>query len=258
MPLELSASPTSDPFDVSARVVWITGASSGIGLHLCALMARRGATVIATSRTARASRALADIAAIAGERFLVLDADVSRPASIRSAVAQASQAFNRVDVLINNAGTALEQDAAETTDEQWQAVLATNLTGPFTMCRAVLPAMGAGGSIVNVSSVAAHKSIRTLSAYSATKAGLEQFGRVLALEAAPRGIRVNSVAPGYIRTPMNTEYLDGEAASKLRRAIPVQRFGEPADLDGVMLLLASRASAYITGACFNVDGGLSL
>lgn len=243
--------------DVSGKLVWITGASSGIGLHLCELMSRHGAEVIASSRAAAANPALRVLNETTG-RVTALDLDVSDARSVAAAAATVRARHGYLDVLINNAGTALERAASDTSDAEWTGVLATNLTGPFLMCRTLLPMMRAGSSVVNVSSVAAHKALRTLSAYSASKAGLEQFGRVLALEAAPLGIRVNTVAPGYIRTPMNAEYLGSEASDKLRRAIPMRRFGEPTDLDGVMLLLASDASAYITGACINVDGGLPL
>lgn len=243
--------------DLSGKLVWITGASSGIGLHLCELMSRHGADVVASSRAAMASPALRALNEKTG-RITALDLDVADAGAVAEAAARVRGLHGHVDVLINNAGAALERAASETNDAEWSHVLATNLTGPFLMCRALLPLMRTGSSIVNVSSVAAHKALRSLSAYSASKAGLEQFGRVLAVEAALLGIRVNTVAPGYIRTPMNADYLASEASDKLRRAIPMRRFGEPTDLDGIMLLLASDASAYITGARINVDGGLPL
>src|SRR5690606_5325405 len=227
-----------DLLDISDRIIWITGASSGIGLHLCKLALSRGATVIATSRSACGSAELETLVEN-GERLTVLAVDVNDPASIDRAIGQARARHERIDVLLNNAGTALERMAAATSDAEWERVLGTNLTGPFRMCRAVLPLMRPGASIINISSVAAHKSIRTLSAYSASKAGLEQFSRVLAAEAGPAGIRVNVVAPGYVRTPMNQGFLQSDASTGLRNAIPLGRFGEPSDLDGLILLLAS-------------------
>jgi 3-oxoacyl-[acyl-carrier protein] reductase len=255
--MKAELNPACAPFDITSKVVWVTGASSGIGLHLAGMFSHRGATVIATARSASRSESLQTLVQETG-RLRLLDMDVSNEASVAAATAQAQAEFGRVDVLINNAGAALERTVLDTAPSEWNKLIATNLTGPFMLSRAVIPLMPAGGSIVNVSSIAAHKGIRTLSAYAASKAGLEQFSRVLALELAVRGVRVNTVVPGYIRTPMNQDYLASEASLYLKRSIPFGRFGETSDLDGVMLLLTSDASSYMTGACLAVDGGYML
>lgn len=252
----------ANPFDVTGRIIWVTGASSGIGLHLTGMFARRGATVVATARSASRSDALRALAAECevrrAGRIVPIDMDVKAQASVEAAAQQVRESLGRLDVLINNAGATLERTVLDMVPAEWSDLIATNLTGPFMVSRALVPLMGAGASVVNVSSIAAHKGIRTLSAYAASKAGLEQFSRVLALELAPAGVRVNTVVPGYIRTPMNQDYLASDASLKLRRSIPAGRFGEAGDLDGVMLLLASDASSYMTGACLSVDGGYLL
>lgn len=247
-----------DFFRMKDRVVWITGASSGMGLHLSGLMLAQGASVIASSRTGSHSDALTELATKYDGRLQIIDMDVASRASIRDATQRVQASLGHVDVLINNAGIALESRAAETTDDDWDRVIVTNLGGPFQLTKSVSQLMREGGSIINISSMAAHRAMRNLAAYSASKAALEQFGYVLAVELAPRGIRVNTIAPGSIRTPMNSDYLDSDASGKLRKRIPLGRFGTPGDLDGAVLLLASEKSSYITGACLLIDGGFCL
>jgi len=248
----------SDLFCVREKVIWITGASSGMGLHLSSLMLEQGASVIASSRTGSRSGVLAELVTKHAGRLEIIDMDLESRASIHEATERVQGLFGHVDVLINNAGVALESLVAETTDDDWDRVIAINLGGPFQVMRAISGLIRDGGSIINISSTAAHRSIRGLAAYGASKAALEQFGNVLALELAPRGIRVNTVAPGSIRTPMNSDYLDSDESNKLRKRIPLRRFGSPDDLDGAILLLASEQSSFITGACIRIDGGFCL
>ncbi|MGA0595219.1 SDR family NAD(P)-dependent oxidoreductase [Enterovirga sp. CN4-39] len=241
-------------FSIDDKVVLVTGASSGIGLHLAGMLAGRGARVVAVSRRATESSALAAL----GGDVHPIDLDVTQPESIAGAVATVRSAFGRIDVLLNNAGSVTPKRVLDTTPEDWDRVLETNLSGPFLMSRAAAPLMPPGGSIINIASIGAFKAIVGLAAYAASKSGLLLLSRSLALEFAEREIRVNVVAPGYIRTPMNDGFLDGPEGDRLKSRIPLKRFGDPSDLDGAIVYLSSDASRYMTGGTLIVDGGFLL
>lgn len=248
----------SDPlFDVRGRTVLITGATSGIGLHLTGMFLERGAHVVAAGRSAESSSPLAALREQFGGAILPIAMDVTDNASCRSAVTQILE-LAPVDVLVNNAGVSSEQAFTAQDDGEWQRTIEANLAGPVRVSSAIaahLVENGATGSIVNVLSVAAFRSTRNLGAYSASKAGLGQVTRSMALELAPHGVRVNAIVPGYIETPMNREYLAGSGGERTLKRIPMGRVGSPADLDGAVIFLASDASAYVTGASIVVDGG---
>jgi len=245
-------------FDISGKTVLITGASSGIGLHLAKTFASHGARVIACSRTAENSRALSDLAAQAGNEILPLSVDVSDPKSIEAGFNFVRERFGRLDVLVNNAGTANPKRIEDTSAEDWDATMQTNLRGPFLMSRAALPIMSDGGSLIHVASIGAFKAIVGLSSYSASKSGLLLLSRTIAVEAAHRGIRSNVVAPGYVVTPLNEDFLGSAQGERIRSNISLRRFAKPEDLDGAMVFLASDASSYMTGGCILVDGGFLL
>jgi NAD(P)-dependent dehydrogenase (short-subunit alcohol dehydrogenase family) len=246
-----------DLFDVRGRSVLVTGATSGIGLHLSGMFLERGAFVIAASRSAETSSALDALRSRFGDALRPVAMDVADAGSIRTALNRLL-AQGTVDVLVNNAGIPSERPFLAQDHDEWQRTIAVNLEGPVRLSSAVaahLVDRAAPGSIVNVLSIGAFRSIRNLGAYSVSKAGLGQATRTMALELAPHGIRVNAIVPGYIETPMNEEYLAGRGGERTLARIPMGRIGTPADLDGAVVFLASDASSYVTGACLAVDGG---
>ncbi|MGF7163164.1 NAD(P)-dependent dehydrogenase (short-subunit alcohol dehydrogenase family) [Rhodoligotrophos appendicifer] len=245
-------------FEVDEKIVLITGASSGIGLHLCETFACRGARVIACSRSAEQSKGLLHLATGKGLDVTPLAMDVTNPASVAEAMERVRGRVGRIDVLVNSAGTARPIRLLDMSTEAWDETLDTNLKGPFLVSRAVVPLMPDGASIINISSIGAFRAITGLSSYAAAKSGLLMLSRALALELASRRIRSNVVAPGYVLTPMNEDFLASEQGERLRGKIPLKRFATVTDLDGAMIFLASDASSYMTGGCLLLDGGFLL
>jgi NAD(P)-dependent dehydrogenase (short-subunit alcohol dehydrogenase family) len=245
-------------FDLADQVAFVTGASSGIGRHLAELLAVAGAKVaLAARRVDRLAEAAHDIEA-AGGRCLPVACDVTRPDSISAAVAAAETEFGPLTILVNNAGVVVAKPVLQHTEEEWDYVVDTNLKGAWLMAREFaehLVNRQQPGRIVNIASVLGVRTIARVPSYSAAKAGLIHLTRVLAMEFARYGILVNAIAPGYVETDFNRDFLRSEAGKKLEARIPLRRVGRPDDLDGAMLLLASPAGAYITGAVIAVDGG---
>ncbi|MGE0718949.1 MAG: SDR family NAD(P)-dependent oxidoreductase, partial [Alphaproteobacteria bacterium] len=240
------------------KVAFVTGASSGLGRHFATTLAAAGARVVLAARRKDRLHALAREIGEAGGHAMSVALDVVDPESIAAAVARATEAMGPIDVLVNNSGVATSRSALETTAEEWDSTLDTNLRGAFLMAQAVardLVARGRGGAIVNIASVTAFRTAGQLSAYAASKAGLVHLTRVLALEWARHRIRVNAVAPGYIETDINRTFFATPAGEAVIRRIPQRRLGKPEDLDGALLLLASDAGAYMTGSVITVDGG---
>ncbi len=244
--------------DLSGKVALVTGASSGLGLHMARTLARADAAVaLAARRLERVeveARALADEGATA----VAVPLDVTDPASVEAAVARVRDALGPPVILVNNAGIAHTDRALELAPETFREVVATNLEGAFYVARAAARAMieaGVGGSIVNVASILGLRVAGRVAAYAASKAGLVRLTEALALEWARHGIRVNALAPGYVETDLNRDFLSSEAGQALRARIPQRRFSRLEDLDGPLLLLASDASAYVTGTTIVVDGG---
>ena len=238
-----------DPFaDLAGKVALVTGASSGLGRHFALTLARRGVKV---ALAARRSEALSDLAEeIAGfdGRALPLRLDVRDPASVENCVAEAETELGPLSVLVNNAGVATTKPALEMTVADWDDVVDTNLKGAWLVAQAAakhMAALGNGGSIVNIASILGLAGSGQVAGYCASKAGLINLTRALAVELARDRIRVNAIAPGYIETDINRDFLASEPGDRLRRRIPQRRFGQPSDLDGALLLLASSASAYM-------------
>ena len=176
----------------------------------------------------------------------------------RASVCAALDSIGRIDVLVNNAGVADSKRALDYTDADWEQVVGTNLRGAWVVLQETarrMVAAGTAGSIINITSILASRVIGGVGPYAAAKAGLKQLTRSMALELARHGIRVNAIAPGYIVTDLTEHHLQAEAGEKLKSHVPMRRFGRFEDLDGALLLLASTASAYMTGSEIVVDGG---
>jgi len=245
-------------FSLRGRRALVTGASRGLGRHVALGLARAGADVALVARDAAALGETARHVEAAGARAIALEADLVRPGEPARVVAAARDALGGLDVLVNNAGTNVRKPALETSDADFEAILRLNLGAAFACARAAAEHMERGARLINIGSVAGHVAIPTGVAYAASKAALAQMTRVLALEWGPRGINVNCVAPWYFRTPLTEAVLDDPPTlARILRATPLGRIGEPDDLVGVVVFLASKAAAYVTGQTIAVDGGMS-
>ena len=236
----------------------MTGASSGIGRHLAELLAAAGAKVaLAARRVDRLSEAAREIEA-AGGVGLPIVCDVTRSDSVAAAVAKAEAELGLLTILVNNAGVVVSKPLFEHTEADWDYVVDTNLKGAWLVAREFahhLVGLKRPGRIINISSVLGLRTIGRVPAYCAAKAGLSHLTHVLAMELARYGILVNTLAPGYVETDFNRAFFQTEAGKALISRIPLKRLGQTEDLDGAMLLLASPAGAYLTGAVIAVDGG---
>jgi 2-dehydro-3-deoxy-D-gluconate 5-dehydrogenase len=246
-----------DLFRLDGRVALVTGGDKGLGQAMAIGLAQAGADVAIVSRSGQNAATLAAVAA-AGRRGLGLTFDLGRPESAAQIVAQTVEELGRLDVLINNAGTIRRADAAETTLEDFSAVLDVNLTGVWALAQAagrVMLAQG-GGKIINIASVLAFQGGIRVPAYTASKHALAGLTKALANEWAGRGVNVNAIAPGYMATD-NTQALrdDPQRSRQILDRIPAGRWGAPEDLVGAALFLASRAGDYVHGHVLVVDGG---
>jgi len=245
-------------FDLSGQVTLVTGASSGIGRHLASLLAAAGAKVALAARRAELlDEAAREIEADGGDAVAIA-LDVTRADSVTGAIAEAERVLGPLTLLVNNAGVTVAKPVLEHTETDWDHILDTNLKGAWLMAQAFarhLVAHERPGRIVNIASVLGSRTIAHLPAYCTSKAGLIHLTHVLAIELARYGILVNALAPGYLETDFNRDFLKSDAGKRLAARIPLRRVAQPSDLDGAMLLLASPAGAYITGAVIAVDGG---
>jgi NAD(P)-dependent dehydrogenase (short-subunit alcohol dehydrogenase family) len=245
-------------FNLSAHRAFVTGASSGLGRHFAQTLARAGAAVaVAARRTDRLAETVAAIQEFGG-RAVAIAMDVTRRESVCAAMDDAAARIGTIDVLVNNAGISDTRRALDYTDQDWDAIVGTNLKGAWIVAQEAarrMVAAGTGGSIINITSILADRVAGGVSPYCAAKAGLGHLTRALALELARHDICVNSLAPGYVSTELNAEFLSGEAGDRLRARIPQRIFGQYADLDAPLLLLATAAGRYMTGTQIVVDGG---
>ena len=241
------------------KVVLVTGASRGIGRAIAGSLAAEGATVVLGARDeSRLAEAVAEIAG-AGGQAESLGLDVADRASVEAAMAHVLDAHGRIDGLVNNAGVTRDNLLLRMKDEDWQQVLATNLTGVFLCTQAALKPMvrQRGGRIVNVTSVVGLVGNAGQANYASSKAGVVGFTKSVAREVASRGITANAVAPGFIETDMTAGMTD-KAREAVTAAIPMGRVGSPEDVAGTIVFLLSDAAAYVTGQVLGVDGGFHM
>jgi 3-oxoacyl-[acyl-carrier protein] reductase len=242
--------------DLSGRVAIVTGASRGIGRAIAQQLARQGAVVVAAARGENARAVVDEIVASDG-RAEVVGLDVTEAGAAEQLVATTLERHSRIDILVNNAGIARDQLLLRMKRDDWDAVLATNLTAAFALSQAVLKPMlrQRGGRIISISSVVGQSGNAGQANYAASKAGLIGFTKALALEVASRGITANVVAPGLIETDM-TRALTEQARDEWASKIPLRRLGTPADIASAVCFLASDEASYITGHVLAVNGGM--
>jgi len=246
-------------FDLKGRVALVTGASSGLGTQFAKALADNGAAVALVARRADRLAEVKKAIEAAGGRAVAIEADVTDRAAMTRAFDAAEKAFGTVTILVNNAGIAQSPSRAiEVSPEEWRKVLSIDLDAVFFWAQEAARRMLAAktqGSIVNIASVLGFGVAKGVAAYATAKAGVVQITKALAVELAFKGVRVNAISPGWFVTEINDKYLMSEAGEALKRDIPMGRFGEEGDLAGALLLLASDAGRYITGATIMVDGG---
>jgi glucose 1-dehydrogenase len=243
------------------KVAVVTGSSSGIGEAIALAFAANGAAVVVNySRHEDAAQKVLEKIEGAGGKGLVVGADVSDPKEVEAMVQQATDAFGRLDIMVNNAGMERKMPFLETPFEVWQETIAVNLTGAWLGCQAAakqMVAQGKGGRIINVSSVHEDLAMPTNAPYCATKGGTRMLMRTLAVELAPHDITVNNIAPGAIDTPMDAPLKEQpDQMKQLLSEIPLGRMGKPEEVANLALFLASDDSSYVTGSTLFVDGGM--
>jgi 3-oxoacyl-[acyl-carrier protein] reductase len=247
-------------FELTGEVALVTGASSGLGARFAQVLAANGAAVVLAARRAERLTELKAKIEAAGGRAVTVAADVLQRADMKEVFDAAEESFGTVTVLVNNAGIAHSGAAVAMSQEEWRRVLGTDLDAVFFWAQEAAKRMLAKnkrGAIINIASILGFGVGKGVVAYAVAKAGVVQLTKALALELAFKGVRVNAIAPGYFSTEINRDYL-AEQGSKITREIPVGRLGQDGDLDGVLLLLASKAGSFIAGETIIVDGGQSL
>ena len=246
-------------FDISGKIALVTGGSKGLGLQAAQDLAQGGANLALVSRHIDECReSAAKVASQFGVKAMALSADIRQPADCKRIVEETVKQYGGLDILVNSAGVNIRKPLLDYNEEEWDTVLDTNLKGLFFTSQAAARQMKekGKGKIVNISSAAAKIGLPFLGPYCSSKGGITQLTKVCALEWAEFGITVNAIAPTYIRTPLTEEWLkDPERVASLTKRCAIKRLGEPQDLTGLILLLASGASDYITGKTFVVDGG---
>jgi 2-deoxy-D-gluconate 3-dehydrogenase len=245
-------------FSLEGRVALITGGNGGIGRAMAQALHEAGAHVMVTGRKPAKNEAVAQAL---GDAESVLTLDVLDEAAVERAIAGIIERFGRLDILINNAGQSRRGFVPELSKSDWDDILSVNLTGPFLVAKHAARAMiagGRGGKIINISSMYALFGPPNVASYASSKSGLLGLTRALAVELCKHNIQVNAILPGWYLTEMTGHLKDTPLSDYIRRKTPAGRWGNPEDLAGTALLLASSASDFITGAAIPVDGGYSV
>ena len=246
-------------FSLSGKTALVTGASGGIGQILAVALAEAGAAVAVHGRTPSNVEKARSLVEANGGQAVSLTSDVSSVDACRQLIAEAHTALGRLDILVNSAAINRRKPIVEVTEDDYNTIMAVNLRSIYFLCQAAQPIMQAqgGGKIINVGSVNSGFGLGTVSVYGATKGGLAQVSRVMAIEWAQDNIQVNCLTPGFMLTPLTEEPLWGNVQRRtwLQNRIPARRPGNPDELVGATLLLASEASSYMTGTSVVVDGG---
>ncbi len=247
----------ANPFDLSGRLAVVTGGGSGLGFAIARGLAHAGARVVINGR----NRAKLDAAAAQlGQAVSVNAFDVTDEAAVTAGMADIERTHGPVDILVNNAAVNNRKPFDEYTLAEWRALQDANFDGPFLVARAVVPAMKARrrGKIVNICSLASDIGRPNIVAYAASKGGLKMMTRALAVELAPHNVQVNGIAPGFFKTEMNTALINNaEFSAWVEKRTPAGRWGDPAEIAGAAVFLASPAADYVTGHLLYVDGGFS-
>jgi gluconate 5-dehydrogenase len=247
----------SDRFSLATKVALVTGAGRGIGRAIALGFAEAGANLVLAARSAEQIEVVAAEVRALGRQALAVPTDVADGEQVEAMIERVGAEHGRLDVLVNNAGISPYYRRAERLAEaEWREVLDVNLTGTYLCCRAAAPLLQSGGRVINVVSIGASVALERLAAYCVAKAGVEALTRVLAIEWAERGVLVNAIGPGFLSTEMTAGLRDNP---RLRDGLigrtPLGRLGEPEEVVGAALYLASAASSYVTGQTIYVDGG---
>jgi len=248
------------PFDLSERRALVTGAGGGLGFAIAQGLARAGAQVVLNGRNRdkldTAQRALKD----EGMTAHAVPFDVTDASAVNDAIGDIERRIGPLDIVVNNAAINRRQPLADVSDVHWRELMAANLDAPFFVARAVIPGMKTRrrGKIVNICSLASDIGRPNIVPYAVSKGGLRMLTRALAVELAPHNVQVNGIAPGFFRTDMNAPLIgDAEFSAWVARRTPAGRWGEPQEIAGAAVFLASSAADYVTGAILFVDGGFS-
>lgn len=245
-------------YDLGGKIALVTGAGSGLGRQFAMTLSGAGATVVLAARRKEKLEETASAVQDKGGSSYCVSLDVTNSDSIRDCFTEIIAQVGTPDVLVNNAGIAIDNYLLDQTEKEWDAVLDTDLKGVFLVGQAAARAMidaGKPGSIINIASILGLAVAKTLASYGAAKAGVISLTRTMALEWVRHKIRVNAIAPGYFMTEMNEHQLNSEAGEYLKNRIPMKRIGELVELGGPLLLLATDAGGYMTGSVITVDGG---
>jgi NAD(P)-dependent dehydrogenase (short-subunit alcohol dehydrogenase family) len=248
-----------DLFNLEDKVALITGAGSGLGRQFAETLSGAGAAVVLAARRREKLEETSELVREKGGKAICLELDVTDSLSVTNCVRETMSEFGAPDILVNNAGIARQDFLTDISEEDWDAVLDTNLKGVFMMAQAAAKSMinaGKPGSIINIASILGLRVSKALASYIAAKSAVVQLTKAMAIEWSRYNIRVNALAPGYFITEINQEqFADGRADEFLKQRVPMGRVGDLHEIDGPLLLLASGAGSYMTGSIIAVDGG---